>query len=170
MVLHDLRSPVGTVVTMLEGVSSGLDGALGEAQKQRVDRAGQKLRGVLDLLRGLRVLADLETENLESLMAPVDLLVTVRAAVDDYADAAEQRRQSLRTELPDSLPTIHGIERLLREAVANYLSNAIKYADSGSAIVVRARQAGSFVRLEVSDNGPGITAEDQARLFQDFPA
>lgn len=70
VVLHDLRSPVGTVVAMLEGLSGGLDGQLAEAQKSRVDRATARLRSLLELLRGLRVLADLETERLESMMAP----------------------------------------------------------------------------------------------------
>ena len=168
VVLHDLRSPVGTVVTMLEGLSGGMDGALGEAAKKRVDRAGEKLRGVLDLLRSLRVLADLETERLESLMAPVDLLATVRAVVEDHADAAEQKGQQLQAVLPATLPTIRGVERLLREAVANYLTNAIKYADPSGRIVVRAAPIGPFVRIEVSDSGPGIAAEDQGRLFQEF--
>ena len=168
VVLHDLRSPVGTVVTMLEGLSGGVDGALGEAAKKRVERAGEKLRGVLDLLRGLRVLADLETERLESLMAPVDMLAVVRAVVEDHADAAEQKGQHLQTDLPATLPVIRGIERLLHEAVANYLTNAIKYAVPSGPIVVRATFVGSWVRIEVSDSGPGIAAEDQGRLFQEF--
>jgi signal transduction histidine kinase len=168
VVLHDLRSPVGTVVTMLDGLGSGLDGDLGEAPKKRVDRAGEKLRGVLDQLRSLRVLADLETEQLDSLMAPVDLLTTVRAAVEDHADAAQQRGQSLKAVLPDKLPTIRGIERLLREAVTNYLTNATKYTDPGGAIVVRVVQLGSLVRIEVTDNGPGIAAQDQVHLFEEF--
>jgi len=168
VVLHDLRSPVGTVVSMLEGLSGGVDGALGEGAKKRVDRAGEKLRGVLDLLRSLRVLADLETERLESLMAPVDMLATVRAAVEEHADAAEQKGQHLQADLPAALPEIRGVERLLREAVANYLTNAIKYADLSGPIVVRAFPVGSFVRIEVSDHGPGIAAEDQGSLFQEF--
>jgi signal transduction histidine kinase len=168
VVLHDLRSPVGTVVTMLEGLSHGVDGELDQAPKKRVDRAGEKLRGVLDLLRGLRVLADLETERLESLMAPVDMLATVRAVVEDHADAAELRGQRLELALPASLPAIRGVERLLREAVANYLTNAIKYADPSGPIVVRAGHGGRCVRIEVADSGPGIAAEDQGRLFQEF--
>jgi signal transduction histidine kinase len=168
VVLHDLRSPVGTVVSMLEGLSGGMDGDLDGAPKKRVDRAGEKLRGVLDLLRGLRVLADLETEKLESLMAPVDMLATVRAVVEDHAEAAELRGQRLQSELPATLPAIRGVERLLREAVANYLTNAIKYADPSGPIVVRAAHVGSSVRIEVSDVGPGIATEDQARLFQEF--
>ncbi|HEY5281894.1 MAG TPA: HAMP domain-containing sensor histidine kinase [Polyangia bacterium] len=168
VVLHDLRSPVGTVVTMLEGLSGGVDGDLGVSPKKRVDRAGKKLRGVLDLLRGLRVLADLETERLDSLMAPVDMLATVRAVVEDHADAAELPGQRLELVLPESLPAIRGVDRLLREAVANYLTNAIKYADPSGPIVVCAAQMGSFVRIEVSDSGPGIALVDQGRLFQEF--
>ena len=134
----------------------------------RVGRATARLRSLLELLRGLRVLADLETERLESLMAPVDLRATVAAAVEDHLDSAEQKGHSLKAVLPERLPAIHGVERLIREALANYLTNAIKYTEPGGAIVVRAVDGGAFVRVEVSDNGPGITSEDQARLFQEF--
>jgi len=70
--------------------------------------------------------------------------------------------------LPESLTAIRGVDRLLREAVANYLTNAIKYADPSGPIVVCAAQMGSFVRIEVSDSGPGIALVDQGRLFQEF--
>lgn len=168
VVLHDLRSPVGTVVAMLEGLSGGLDGPLAEAQRSRVDRATARLRSSLELLRELRVLADLETENLEGLMAPFDLRATITAAVEDHLDAAESRQQRLTAALPESLPAIVGVERLLREALANYLSNAIKYTQPGGTIAVRASQQGAMVRVEVVDDGPGISREDQARLFQEF--
>jgi len=168
VVLHDLRSPVGTVVAMLEGLHSGIDGTLSDAQKHRVGRAGERLRGVLDLLRGLRILADLETERLDSMMAPVDMLGLIRSLVEDHLDAAEQRGHSLQAVLPESLPSVLGVDRLIREALANYLTNAIKYTDRGGAITVRAEQAGQGVRVEVRDNGPGIATEAQDSLFQEF--
>jgi signal transduction histidine kinase len=126
------------------------------------------LRGVLDLLRGLRILADLETERLDSMMAPVDMLGLIRSLVEDHLDAAEQRGHSLQAVLPESLPSVLGVDRLIREALANYLTNAIKYTDRGGAITVRAEQAGQGVRVEVRDNGPGIATEAQDRLFQEF--
>lgn len=168
VVLHDLRSPVGTVVAMLEGLSGGLDGQLAEAQKSRVDRATARLRSLLELLRGLRVLADLETERLESLMAPVDVRGTITAAVEDHLDSAEQKKVVLKAMLPAALPAIVGIDRLIREALANFLTNAIKYTPAGGTISVRAADRGSFVRIEVVDDGPGIAVEEQAHLFQEF--
>lgn len=168
VVLHDLRSPVGTVVAMLDGMGSGLDGPLSDAQKSRLGRAAARLRSLLELLRGLRVLADLETENLDGLMAPFELRATLAAVLEDYLDAAEQKQQTLTSALPDSLPALTGIERLIREALGNYVSNAIKYTQPGGSITIRAAPAGDTVRIDVVDNGPGITPEDQRRLFQEF--
>jgi signal transduction histidine kinase len=168
VVLHDVRSPVGTVVAMLEGLTGGIDGPLSDAQKQRALRAEKRLQGVLELLRSLRVLADLETERLETLMAPVDLLATIRATVEEHQDSAEQRGLALAAELPASLPKVEGVERLIQEAIANYLTNAIKYTPTGGRIEVRASSTRDVVRVEVKDNGPGISAEDQGRLFHEF--
>jgi signal transduction histidine kinase len=168
VVLHDLNSPVSTVVAMLEGLVGGIDGPLTQPQGQRVARAGQRLQGVIDLLRSLRVLADLETEQLEPLMAPVDLLATIRAAVDDHLDSAGQQGIALEASLPPSLPKVKAVERLIREALANYLSNALKYTQAGGTVVVRALATADMVRIEVKDNGPGISAEDQRQLFQEF--
>lgn len=168
VVLHDVRSPVGTVVSMLGGLTDGIDGAMNEAQKRRLGRAGQRLHGVLELLRGLRVLADLETERLEAMMGPVDLAATLQVAVDDAMDAAEQRGLSLSLQLPPELPAVRGIAHLIREAVANYLSNAIKYTPAGGNVRVGAVVNRERVRVEVADDGPGIAREAQAHLFAEL--
>jgi len=168
VMVHDLRSPVGAVTTLLDNLSSDLGGPLTEQQRQWVERADHRLRGALDLLRGLQVLADLETEPLTNLMVSVDLRAIVREVVEEHADLAQQRHQSLTAELPDSLPSVRGIAQLLREALVNYVTNAIKYAGEGRTILVRTRAQDAMVRVEVQDDGPGIPAEAQARLFQEF--
>jgi signal transduction histidine kinase len=168
VVLHDVRSPVGTVVSMLDGLVDGIDGPLAEPQRKRIHRAGERLDGVLELLRSLRVLADLETEQLESMMVSVDLIATIHAAVEDHVDLAEHRGISLKAELPPSLPHVRAVERLAREALANYLTNAIKYTQPGGSVVVAAIAAEGIVRLTVTDNGPGIPVGRQGRLFQEF--
>jgi signal transduction histidine kinase len=168
VVLHDVRSPVGTVVSMLDGLVGGIDGPLAEPQSRRIKRAGERLDGVLDLLRNLRVLADLETEQLAPMMVPVDLLATIRAAVEDHLDLAEHRGIALKVDLPPSLPRARVVERLVQEALANYLTNALKYTQPGGRVVVAAIAAQEWVRVTVTDNGPGIPLDRQARLFQEF--
>ena len=168
VMVHDLRSPVGAVTTLLDNLSSELGGPLTGQQRQWVERADHRLQGALDLLRGLQVLADLETEPLADLMVSVDLQAIVREVVEEYADLAQQRRQSLTAELPDSLPPVRGIARLLREALVNYVTNAIKYSGEGRTIVVRVRSQDAAIRIEVQDDGPGIPPEARTRLFQEF--
>lgn len=60
------------------------------------------------------------------------------------------------------------IERLIREALANYLGNAIKYTPRGGNVVVSASDEHGVVRVTVTDDGPGIAKDAQARLFQEF--
>lgn len=166
VVMHDLRTPVGAAITLLENVQAGLGTPMDE--RRWIDRTQTRLRSALDLMSDLRVLADLETEPLRHLMKPVDVLDVIRAAVDEQADLAQQRRQNLHTRLPGVLPKVNGIERLLRQAVANYISNAIKYSDPGSDIAVQAYTVDGRVRVDVTDNGPGISPAEQANLFHEF--
>jgi signal transduction histidine kinase len=168
VVVHDLRSPLGAVTTLIDNLSSELGGPLTAQQRQWTERADHRLRGALELLRGLQVLADLETESLADLMVSVDLLAIVREVVEEYADLAQQRSQSLTAELPESLPPVRGIARLLREALVNYVTNAIKYSGLGRTIVVRVCVQEASLRVEVKDDGPGISPEKQTQLFQEF--
>jgi signal transduction histidine kinase len=63
---------------------------------------------------------------------------------------------------------VRGIARLLREALVNYVTNAIKYSGDGRTIVVRVRVQDDSVRVEVQDDGPGISIDKQTHLFQEF--
>jgi signal transduction histidine kinase len=168
VVLHDIRSPVATVVTMLDGVTTGVDGEIEARPRARVERATVRLRGVLEQMRGLRVLADLETEQLDTLMAPVDVNAVLRDLLDENQEAAQQQGHRLELRIPSTLAPVRAVDRLLREAVANYLSNAFKYAVKPSTVVLAARQTAGVVRIEVIDEGPGIAAVEQGRLFREF--
>jgi signal transduction histidine kinase len=168
VVLHDLRSPVSTVVTLLNSLATGIAGTLNDKQRDWVDRAEIQLRGLLDLLHDLQILADIETGRLDGAMQPVDMLTSLKEVVEDHKEAAQQRGIKLQAELPFALGQVQGLDRLIREAVANYITNAIKYTQWGGVVSVRARNVNDTIRVEVVDNGPGIGDADQDRLFGEF--
>jgi signal transduction histidine kinase len=168
VVVHDLRSPVGAVTTLLDNLKSGLGGPLNTQQQRWAERADQRLQGALELLRALQVMADLETESLADLMKPVALEPIIREVVEEQVDLAQAHGQTLTAELPEILPKVRCIDRLVREALVNYVGNAIKHAGPGRSIVVRLLPQGAEVRIEVADNGPGIAPEAQKQLFQEF--
>jgi signal transduction histidine kinase len=166
--VHDLREPVQGTVTLLDNIAQGLGGPVSEQQKRWLERGDARLRGLLDLLRDLSVLGELETGRLESVMQPVNLAELAEKIVADHADRAAERGLSLRFEPPAKAPMVRGVERLLSEAITNYVSNALKYAREAGNIVTRVVCSSGRVRLEVADDGPGIDPAQQSRLFREF--
>ncbi len=166
--LHNLKSPVGAVITMLKTMRGEYGGPVTEQQREWLDRCVGRLEGSTDFLRDLQTLAAIESGNLAKRMEAIDLKPMLQEMVEENRDLAEQREHQMTVDVPDDLPAVQGIDRLIREAIVNFITNAIKYTPVGGRIVVRAVATVSAVTVEVEDNGIGISAENQGRLFQDF--
>jgi len=96
-----------------------------------------------------------------------DLEGVLRSVVDEAMAAATERNQELTLSV-DALPPIEADPGRLHQAFANLIGNAIKYTQPGGKVRVRASRSRSLVEVTVSDNGPGISPEDQAHIFQKF--
>ncbi|HNT89063.1 MAG TPA: HAMP domain-containing sensor histidine kinase, partial [Candidatus Hydrogenedentes bacterium] len=168
LALHNLRSPIGAVSMLLSNLGGGYAGPLNDQQAAWTDRAQHRLRELTAFLHDLESLALLESGDLESYMQDVNLPELLGAVVEENQDLARQHRHALTLELADGLRPVRGVPRLIREAVANFITNAVKYTLDGGRITVRAMNRGRFVRVEVEDNGVGIPPEAQTRLFQEF--
>jgi signal transduction histidine kinase len=125
------------------------------------DRMHRMLAELLDLAR-LRVgRVEMERDRFDARA----LAREVAVAVEPMAAA---RNQLVRLELPpDPLPVV-GDRRRLEQALLNLVANAQKFSPSGRDVTVRAALDGERVRWTVIDEGPGIAAEDQERLFERF--
>jgi len=123
---------------------------------------------MLGFLRDLQTLAELESGAIAKQAKLIDMNALLSKVAEEYQDLATQKHQTLRAELPDRLPEVRGVERMLHEALANYITNGIKYTQEGGAIVVRASALENRIRVEVQDDGRGIAPEDQKRLFREF--
>jgi len=165
---HNLRAPLGAVTMLLENMRAGLAGETTERQRDWLDRGLRRLGDLEAFMTGIQTLASLESDIIKTQFGPVGLAEIAERLVGDYADVAAAHGQRLTLEVPDSVPPVVGHERLLQEALVNYLSNALKYTPDGGRIVVRVLHRPPLVRVEVSDDGIGIAQEDQARLFQEF--
>jgi len=165
---HNLRAPVGAVSMLLENMREGAAGAITEKQRDWLDRSLKRLGDLTEFMINIQTLSLLETNIINTEFTSVDLAPVLTRLVEDYTDVAEAHRHALRLEIPEAVPPVVGHERLLQEAIVNYITNAINYTPDGGEIVVRLLYQEPMVRVEVSDNGIGIAAEDQARLFQEF--
>lgn len=166
--LHNLRSPVGVASMHLSNLANGYGGPLTESQQDWIGRSQSRLHELTKFLHDLECLAALETGELEQQAEMADIGAIVTELVEDNRDLVERSGHTLAVEAPADRAEVKGIPRLIREALANYLTNAIKYTPDGGRIRIRVLDAAGFVRVEVEDNGIGIAEKDQKRLFCEF--
>ncbi|HOJ34529.1 MAG TPA: HAMP domain-containing sensor histidine kinase [Candidatus Hydrogenedentes bacterium] len=168
IVLHDLKSPISSAQMVLHSMLEDPESCLPEKKDYWVGRLRARLQEAMTLLRDFDVMAALEGNVIEKNRKPVDLAALIRLIVQEREELINEHEHHVTVELEPDLPRVSGVERLLHEAIANYVTNAAKYTPPGGQITVRAFRKNGHVRVEVEDNGIGISEEDQKRLFREF--
>lgn len=166
--LHDLKAPFDAIAMILYNLEAGSPDRMTEQQAKWVARCRLRLNEVSAFLRDFQTIASLDGATLEREGTPINVAAMLHQLVRENEDLAEERMHEVLLDAPGTLPAVIGIERLLHEAAANLITNAIKYTPLGGKIHIRAFCRNTFMRIEVADNGVGIASEDRARLFQEF--
>lgn len=166
--LHDLKSPLAAVSQHLFNLEARLSAATSDAEKRCFARCQLRIKEQLDFLRDLQTLATIESNGFREKMKVIDIEKLLREVAAEYEDVAQLRSHAMTVQPPQPPSQVNGIERLLREAVANLVTNAVKYTPEGGTITLRATPADSGIRIEVEDTGIGISPSDQQRLFKEL--
>jgi signal transduction histidine kinase len=157
---HELRTPLTALASAVESLQAGAseDAATRTRLLAVIERQTSRLGR---LTRALLILARAQTRQETIHMESVRLQPLLETAVSGLTP-------EVAVEI-DCLPTltVWGEADLLEQVVANLAGNAAKHADGGP-IVLAARQTGHHVEIEVTDDGPGISGADRARVFDRF--
>jgi PAS domain S-box-containing protein len=163
---HDLRTPLTAAraaLGLLETTGAGRE----PEQHQLLDNARRSLERLRllidDMIAANQLLAGAEPPPIEPV--PLDLRAVVEAAAAPLIRLMERRSQTLAYDLPAALP-VRGDPTRLQQAVSNLLANAHYHSGPGTRIALAGWQAAGATHLTVHDNGPGITPEVAANLFQ----
>jgi len=162
-VAHDLRTP-------LTRLHNRLDAALtaGPArQHEAIEAARAEVTELLEIFAALLRIAEIEGMAERLPRADVDLSALLEQMAETYRPDIEASGRHLEV---DVAPALHvpGDRRLLSQAIANILDNAIRHTPSGTTICVRATAGEGRVMFGIVDDGPGVGSGDLARLFQRF--
>jgi signal transduction histidine kinase len=156
----------------LDNIRGGLGGPLTPQQERWLDRMNTRLGGLMATLKELEFLGTTETVPTAEWTRPVDLNALLTQLGYEYEAQAEARGLSILLDLDEGVEPIPGVPVLIREALANYVSNAVKHAAPPGPITLRTCIAPvdppRFVRVEVADQGPGIAPEYEGQLFEEF--
>jgi len=168
-VSHELRTPITNIKGYIETM---LEVGTGDEEQVRqflgiIKRNADRLAAIIEDILSLAWLEQPGTRQAIE-RQPVRVSELFDGVVRDFADAAAAKDIVLTTETPDDLE-IDVNRPLIEQALANYISNAIKYSPTRTSVTLRAQRidAGG-VELAVIDQGPGISRDHLARVFERF--
>jgi signal transduction histidine kinase len=167
-VAHEIKSPVGGVIGIGELWSTGQLGPVTPTQVEMAEVLVKTARQVESLAHDLLDVARAESGAVKVELRPTDVpgvLEDVRRTIALRPDA-----QGLRLDVlceGDGLIALADSQRL-SQVIANLATNAVKYGGAGGVVQFRARRIYDGVRIEVADQGPGLSVEKQAQLFEPF--
>ncbi|MFT5432626.1 MAG: PAS domain S-box-containing protein [Myxococcota bacterium] len=165
---HELRTPLNSIIGFARVLERGKFGELEENNLKfvkNISEAGDHMLSMVnDLLEYRRVEEGRSTLDLSLVQISNvidEVLVLVRSDVDD-------RQHIVQVDLPDDLPSIMTDRHATIRIVTNLVSNAARYTKPGGKIEIRASSGSKFVTISVADNGIGVAADDQSRIFEYF--
>jgi len=169
-VSHELRTPLNMIIGFSEMILQSP-----ETYGRNIPSA--LLADLAVILRNSQHLSDLidDVLDLSQIEAGKMALTKERVSIQEIVEAAavavrplfESKGLYLQIEFPEDLPPIFCDRTRIREVLLNLLSNAGRFTEQGG-VRVRAMRDGDHLIVSVADTGPGISAEDQSRLFQPF--
>jgi PAS domain S-box-containing protein len=177
MVSHELRTPLTSIMGLIDLALMQIDlrprslppeaeALLGQIEKTLKRADGQveiETRLVEELLEASR----LETRKFELSLHPENLVTIVQEIVANQQQAARMRHIELVLPPDELVPVIADAGRI-GQALTNYLTNALKYAPVDQPVSVRLEVTGTVARVSVRDLGPGLTPEQQHRVWERF--
>jgi signal transduction histidine kinase/DNA-binding response OmpR family regulator len=163
-VSHELRTPLASVLGFSELLSSReLDQA---TQKRYLEMINSEAERLTALVNDFLDLHRIEEGGFVPALEPLDLGEVVRRQVEIFS--AQSTAHSVALDLPNGRLPVVGERDRLEQVVANLLSNAIKYSPAGGRVDVSARRRDGFVEVTVRDQGVGIPAQQQGKIFTKF--
>src|SRR5262245_53823926 len=165
---HELRTPLNAIIGLTEMmVKNAARFGTEKAQEplQRVNRAGTHLLGLISQVLDL---SKIEAGKLELNPQTFQLATLIDEVVGTARHLAEQNKNRLVAETPADLGVITVDPMRMRQILLNLLSNACKFTKEGHVKLKARRLADGWIEVAVVDTGIGMTAEQQAKLFQEF--
>ena len=162
---HDLLQPLNAGKLFIGALQEPGEQPLDERRAQLAKRAMASLQSAESLLRALLDISKLDAGALEPNISHFNISEVLAPLGSEFAAIANDKGLQLR--MCQRPLTVASDPQLLRSILQNFIANAIRYTDSGT-ILVACRKRGNQLLVEVRDSGPGIAADQQQAIFEEF--
>jgi signal transduction histidine kinase len=160
---HELRTPL----TNLQGYLEALRDGVIQADAATYDSLWEEAERLVRLSRSLDALAEGDASTAPPTLEPVDLVATIRSALELAQPTLDRAGLDIVADLPDRLPAQAHPDQL-SQVLANLISNAARYTPRGGTVTVRAERRPGDLLVSITNTGEGIPAADLERVFERF--
>jgi signal transduction histidine kinase/DNA-binding response OmpR family regulator len=165
---HELRTPLNAVIGFSELLLERVVGDLTTKQTEFVRDIRDSGTHLLALINDILDISKIEAGRMELHLAKVDVAGVVASALTTLRPLIERKRLNLSTTLDPRATVLWADEVRVKQILYNLLSNAVKFTPEGGQIRVEGHLVSNEIELAVVDTGPGISPEDQGKLFHEF--
>ncbi|MBM3533628.1 MAG: HAMP domain-containing histidine kinase [Alphaproteobacteria bacterium] len=168
MMTHELKTPLNAII----GYAALIGSLPGVPQQGRLESYTNEIhsgaRRLLTLINDILDLSKADAGRLDLQEGIFSIGAAIERCWQLAQPHAEEARVDLKMELVESLPALRGDEKLIRQAILNLISNAIKFTPAGGSVRIGAQRSRDGLVIEVVDTGIGIAPEDLPRAMEPF--
>lgn len=165
---HELKTPLSSVIAYAELLDDQEAKLTREQSREFVGRLRGEAQRLLGLVDDILDLSRLESGKLALKTSAVSVNAIVTSAIETSTALARKYGVEVRTDLDETAPRLTIDEVRVRQVVVNLLVNGLKFSPRGSVVRVRTASDARFVRIEVTDDGPGLATETALHIFELF--
>ncbi|MBV9549352.1 MAG: PAS-domain containing protein [Alphaproteobacteria bacterium] len=169
-VSYELRTPLNTILGFSEHLATGAPGELNQRQREYVDAIVSGSNTLKNLVNDILDLALVESGALRLELGRVDLFEVLEEVASHAREWAGKMGLTLTVDVSEDAGEFLADARRLRQIVFNLLSNAFKFTPRGGEVTLTGRVVGEDVQITVADNGPGLSPDMKATVFERFSA
>jgi signal transduction histidine kinase/DNA-binding response OmpR family regulator len=167
-VSHELRTPLTSIKGYVDLILDGSAGDINEVQEEFLGIVKENSDRLVELINEMLDISRIESGRVHLKVEPLKIAESIDGAVDTFRAVLSQTNRSIEVRVPEHLPLIVADRDRVGQVLINLISNAIKYSPGGGQVTIDATHTGEHVTVSVTDQGLGISREDQKRLFTKF--
>ncbi|MEO8579227.1 MAG: ATP-binding protein [Gemmatimonadales bacterium] len=168
MIVHDLKTPLTSVLATLEMLADGDFGQVTMPQLAAIGDVEAKSEDLLALIDDILEVARIEETSISLTLAPIAPGALLAELVHEWDHRFQQERATASVSVADDAPVFAGDKGLIKRVFSNLIQNALTHSSHPVHLELSARRAGQGVLFTVSDNGPGIPPEYHEIIFRKF--
>ena len=168
MIVHDLKSPLTSVLATMEMLLDGDFGTLEASQKRALGDAEAKAEDLLALIEDLLEVRRIEETTLTLNLDPIAPGALLTEIVHEWAHRFQQDHATATLDVADDSPVFHADRQLIKRVIGNLIQNALTHSAHAVTLHLAVRRDADGVLFTVADNGPGIPPEYHEIIFRKF--